>query len=106
MTAAVWKLIAAFALMWMPLGMTPASVAAAVPHRAPAAMADHCAGGDAMPHGKAMHNLDCAGCVAVAARPACADRPADAPALRAFSLPPHAQNGLHGETSTPPPKVA
>ena len=105
MTAALWKLIAAFAMVWMPVGMSPAS-AAAMPHSAPAAMADHCAGGDAAPHGKAMHSVDCAGCVAVPALPARADRPAVAPALRTYSSPLHSRPGLHGETSTPPPKVA
>jgi hypothetical protein len=104
MTAALWKLIAAFALVWMPIGMTPASAAAM--HSAPAAMADHCAGSDAAPHDKAMHSADCTGCVAVAALPAHVDEPADGPALPAYCAALDLRAGLHAETSTPPPKVA
>lgn len=105
MIVSLWKLIAAVALVWMPIGMSPA-LAAAPSHGSPAAMAGHCAGTHSAPHGKAMHSTDCAGCVAVAALPARVDRPADAPALAAYAGPPHARTGLHAETSTPPPKIA
>ena len=105
MTAALWKLIAALALVWMPIAISPASAAAAT-QSAPAAMADHCAGGDAAPHGKSTHSADCTGCVAVAALPARIGQPADALALAAYSPHLHARPGLHAETSTPPPKVA
>lgn len=104
MTAALWKLIAAVALTWMPIGMSPA--AATTMQSAPAAMADHCAGGDVAPHGKAMHSADCTGCVAVAALPARAGEPADAPAAAAYSSHLVLRRGLHAETSTPPPKIA
>jgi hypothetical protein len=105
MTAAVWKLIAAFALAWMPIGMSPASAAALSPAAA-AAMADHCAGSDAAPHSKSTHSADCTGCVAVAALPARVDQPSDAPAVAAYSPHLDSRTGLHAETSTPPPKVA
>jgi len=105
MTAALWKLIAAVALVWMPIGMSPAS-AAAISQSAPAAMADHCTGADAAPHGKVTHSADCTGCVAVPALPAGVDEPADAPAAADYAPFLQTRIGLHAETSTPPPKIA
>ena len=105
MTVALWKLIAAFALVWMPIGMS-LPVAAAMPHPVLAAMADHCAGSEAAPHGKGMHSADCAGCVAVAALPARIDEPSEMAPLPAYSAHLDLRTGLHAETSTPPPKVA
>jgi len=105
MTAAIWKLIAAYALVWMPIGMTPVS-AATVSQSARAAMADHCAGSDAAPHGKSTHSADCAGCIAIGALPTRVDQPAEAAALPAYGAHVAFRTSLHGETSTPPPKVA
>jgi hypothetical protein len=100
------RMLLLFAVLLMPLGMSPAA-AAPVHHETAAGMPSHCP--DQLPgHEKRAGIAECTMACA-AALPAVQAPAAEAPALRAE--PPRFAaadplHGLHPETATPPPKAS
>jgi hypothetical protein len=107
------RLLAALALVLMPLGIVSTAHATVIGHAAPAASSAHCAemSGHRHNHRPARPQPDCmADCaIACSALPSIAGivpLPGLAPALRQPPALSSSVHGLHPEAATPPPRAA
>lgn len=105
MPAALLELLALFAFVLMPLGMSPAATAPA--HHATTNMTGHCGEHSGQQPHKVTHCTDCAAaCSVMVSEPATLPAPialvpADVGPLRPWSV-----DGLHPEAEIPPPRLA
>jgi hypothetical protein len=103
LAAIVWRLLAAIALVLMPVGMSPAWAA---PAASAASTLDHCADHGSQPRDTSCHSTDCAGCVAVTAFVAPIDEHLVVPAIPPYRAPADLRSGRISEIATPPPKAS
>ncbi len=102
------RFLALFAVVLMPIGMSP--VAAAPMHQraasAAAATMEHCADHGAQPQHKSAYSSDCAGCVAVVTLAGPFAEQIEAPAMQPRRRLADLRLGLVPEIATPPPKAS